>query len=103
MRAYVDIDRIDLSLSPAQRTALGLGPIANDPRDAAIRGSVCMETPTEIRCVGSVVVAFERAATTRSALRTLLVDAARVRVAADRDAKSEAQAFAVGTRIEIPD
>lgn len=100
MQAWLDIERVDLSLSAGQRTALGLGPIGSDPRDAAVRASLVEVTPAGAhRCVGMVTIAFERAATTRSQLRTALVAAARTALDAARD--GEAEGAILGARIRI--
>lgn len=99
MRTYIEINQVDLSLSAGQRTALGLGPIGSDPRDAAVRASLCEENANKVRCIVSFAHAFERAATTRSSLRAALVARARVLLDAHRD--TEAEGAIVGTRIAV--
>ena len=99
METYLEVERVDLTLSAAQRTALGLGPIASDPRNAAVRVALCVQTPTGARCEQVFFYAFERATTTRSQLRAALVAQARVLLDAARGA--EAEGALVGTRIRV--
>lgn len=98
-QSYIEIDRVDLSLSAAQRTALGLGPIGSDPRDAAARAQVMRPIPGGHRCIGTVTHPFERAASTRAQIRAALVAAARALL--DGIHNAETESALVGQRIRV--
>lgn len=100
-RSYIVIDRVDLTLNAGQRTALGLGPIGSDPRDAALRYALVEVTSTAETCVDLFFFAWERAAMTRTQLRAAVVADAQARLAAARNGRTEAQTFQVGARIEV--
>ena len=99
MTIRIEVTRVDLTLSGAQRTALGLGPIGSDPRDAAVRCSVSEQTDDAHRFVATFDHAFQRSATTRSVLKAALTAQARLLVAAANDPVSETAAL--GMRISV--
>lgn len=97
---YLEIEAYDATLTARQRTALGLGPIGSDPRDAAVR--VIVVVPGElggVRAVATFHYAFHRATTSRSQLGAALVSEARARIAAEQDGEGETRL--VGSRFRF--
>lgn len=101
MKSYIVIEQVDLTLSAGQRTALGLGSIGSDPRNAALRYSMIVCSDSGESCAGSTFFyPWERAAMTRAQLRDAVIADARARLATYRNA-SDPEGFGVGARLVI--
>lgn len=79
--------RRDNSLSAAQRTRLGLGPIETDPRDTLTVADVIErdERTGHVRCLGEIEIAYERAAVRQRDVPELLRPLAKALALAERD------------------
>jgi hypothetical protein len=86
--------KIDRTLGPARRTALGLGPIETDPRDTAILVQVREEDATGVTVIAEFEYPYARGPMTPAALVPLL--RAQARALADGDLNGRGENLLIG-------
>ena len=89
MATIFEAIKLDLTLGPARRTALGLGPIETDPRDTAILVQVREEDAMGVTVIAEFEYPYERLPMTPAALVPLLRARARVLADGELDGRGE--------------